>query len=64
MIPHPSLIPDWSTYLTRAEAHLKVAEDAALLRDWNKMIDALGEVQQNINGVVGWCLKREIVEAK
>lgn len=58
------LIPDWSTYLTRAEAHLKQAEDAALLHDWDRMINALGDVQQQINGVVGWCLKREIVAAK
>jgi hypothetical protein len=62
---HPDpLIPDWSAFLTRAEAHLKQAEHAFLARDWQSGTDALGEVQQNINQVAYWLVKREIVEAK
>lgn len=58
------LIPDWSAYLTRAEAHLKRAEQAALSRQWEQMIDALGDVQTQINQVAAWCIKREVLEAK
>lgn len=58
------LVPDWSAYMTRAEAHLKIAEQAFLLHDYEKGINALGEVQQNINHLAYWCVKREIVEAK
>jgi hypothetical protein len=65
MTPKPDpLIPDWSAFLTRAEAHLKQAEHAFLAREWQSGIDALGEVQQNINQVAYWLVKREIVEAK
>jgi hypothetical protein len=58
------LVPDWSSFLTRAEAHLKKAENAALARDWEGMIDSLGDVQQAINGAVAWTIKRDVMEAK
>lgn len=62
--PHPSLYPDWTTSMTRAEAHIKLASDAFLMRDWQKGIDALGEAQQCINQVAGWLIKREVLETK
>jgi hypothetical protein len=58
------LIPDWTTFMTRAGAHLKIAEDAFLLHDWQAGVDALGEAQQNINHLAHWLVKREIVESK
>ena len=56
------LIPDWSCFLTRAEAHLKKAENAALARNWDEMIEELGDVQQAINSVVAWSIKREVLQ--
>lgn len=60
-MPDP-LVPDWTTFMTRCQAHLKKAEDAFLLRDWQAGIDAMGEAQTNINRCVEWMLKREIME--
>ena len=56
------LIPDWTAHMTRAEAHLKKAENAFLLKDWQKGVDALGEVQHNINQLAAWLVKREVLQ--
>lgn len=61
MKPDP-LCPDWTTFMTRAEAHLKRASDAFLLRDWQSGVDHLGDAQQAINKVAEWLVKREIME--
>lgn len=57
------LVPDWSCFLTRAGVALKQAEDAGLARDYEAMINALGEMQNQINSCAYWVVKRDVLEA-
>jgi hypothetical protein len=59
MTPASPLIPDWSTWMSRAQEALKRAEKSFLLADYEHGVNDLGEAQEAFNKVVDWIIAHD-----